>query len=76
MVTDTKQVARSILDVLGLPWDERCLVPHTNPYPVETASNWQVRQPIYAESVARWKHYEKHLEPLIRLLGGATSNSG
>ena len=29
-------------------------------------SDVQVRQPIYTSAVARWKHYEKHLEPLKR----------
>jgi len=31
---------------------------------VSTPSRWQVRQPIYGSSVSRWRHYEKHLEPL------------
>jgi LPS sulfotransferase NodH len=64
MIANTEKVARSILDVLGLPWDERCLAPHTNPYAIETASKWQVRQPIYRHAVERWRHYEKHLTPL------------
>jgi tetratricopeptide (TPR) repeat protein len=34
--------------------------------PVKTASLWQVRQPIYKTSKAKWKRYEKHLAPLIR----------
>ncbi len=75
MVADTERIARTILDRMGLSWDERCLTPHTNPYPIETASNWQVRQPIYGDSVARWKHYEKHLAPLRRILGSAASSS-
>ncbi|MGH7941750.1 MAG: sulfotransferase family protein, partial [Limisphaerales bacterium] len=64
MVLNTEKTARQILDFLGLDWDERCLSPHTNPAPVETASEWQVRQPIYARSVGRWRHYEKYLGPL------------
>jgi tetratricopeptide (TPR) repeat protein len=63
MVMNTKQTARKALDLLGLEWDERCLSPHTNPCAVETASQWQVRQPIYHQSVGRWRHYETHLEP-------------
>jgi tetratricopeptide (TPR) repeat protein len=63
MVTQTETVARSLLEFLGLDWDERCLSPHTNPAPVETASKWQVRQPIYTRSVERWRRYEKHLAP-------------
>ena len=31
---------------------------------VRTASNAQVRRPIYKDSVKLWKKYEKQLEPL------------
>jgi tetratricopeptide (TPR) repeat protein len=64
MVLNTEPMARTTLDFLGLEWDERCLAPHTNPCAVETASQWQVRQPIYSQSVERWRHYEKQLAPL------------
>ena len=68
MILKTEQTARAVLDFLGLEWDQRCLAPHTNPSPVETASQWQVRQPIYNNSVQRWRHYEKHLGPLKEAL--------
>jgi tetratricopeptide (TPR) repeat protein len=68
MVLRTEKLARRTLDFLGLQWDERCLAPHTNPCAVETASNWQVRQPIYTQSVERWRHYEKNLTPLKAVL--------
>lgn len=76
MVADTEGVARATLRSLGLDWDERCLSPHTNPYAVDTASNWQVRQPIYGQSVQRWRHYEKHLTPLIEMLQLTQGHSG
>jgi hypothetical protein len=74
MILNTESATRRMLDFLGLDWDERCLSPHTNPCPVETASQWQVRQPIYRQSIARWRHYEKHLSPLkeMLLLAGQT----
>jgi hypothetical protein len=28
-----------------------------------------VRQPVYTSSVERWRHYEKHLGPLLEALG-------
>jgi len=65
MVTDTKRTTQLTLDFLGLGWDERCLEPQNNPCAVETASQWQVRQPIYRESIERWRHYEKHLVDLL-----------
>lgn len=67
-VLNTEPVARRVIDFLGLEWDERCLAPHTNPHPVESASQWQVRQPIYRHSLERWRHYEKHLGPLKEAL--------
>jgi hypothetical protein len=71
MVMKTEESARKTLEFLGLEWDERCLAPHTNPCAVETASQWQVRQPIYSQSLGRWRHYEKHLTPLKEMLSAA-----
>jgi len=68
MIVNTEQTARQMLDFLGLEWDEHCLAPHTNPCAVETASQWQVRQQIYGLSLERWRHYEKHLDPLKEML--------
>jgi tetratricopeptide (TPR) repeat protein len=68
MILKTGPTARAVLDFLGLDWDARCLAPHTNPSPVETASQWQVRQPIYHNSLKRWRHYEKYLGPLKEAL--------
>jgi len=68
VIRNTEPVARRMLDWLGLEWSERCLAPHTNPCAVETASQWQVRQPIYRHSLGRWRHYEKHLAPLMEML--------
>ena len=67
-VNNTEQVARRALDFLGLEWDARCLAPHTNPCAIESASHWQVRRPIYRQSLSRWRHYEPHLGPLIESL--------
>jgi predicted Zn-dependent protease len=33
--------------------------------PIKTASVWQVRQPLYATSKARWQRYQQYLKPLI-----------
>jgi len=68
MVTDTEGQARRLLDHLGLPWDERCLDFHRNKRVVKTASIAQVRKPIYRSSIARWKHFETHLSPLLDIV--------
>nr|WP_225561710.1 tetratricopeptide repeat-containing sulfotransferase family protein [Rhodanobacter sp. DHB23] len=68
MVADTEGQARRLLDYLGLPWDARCLDFHRNGRIVRTASIAQVRKPIYRSSVARWKHFEAHLAPLLEIV--------
>lgn len=70
MVTDLRGQAGRMLEFLGLPWDERCMGFHENRRFVATASNAQVRQPIYDRSVGRWLHYQAHLAPLRAALAG------
>jgi len=67
-VANPEQEARRMVTYLGLPWDPSCLNFHENKRTVRTASVTQVRKPIYSSSVARWKHFEKHLGPLIDIL--------
>ena len=69
LVENTEAQARRIIDYLELPWDERCLDFHRNTRRVGSASAAQVRKPVYQTSVARWKHFEKHLAPLEQSLG-------
>jgi hypothetical protein len=70
MVADQEGQSRRLIDFLGLPWDAACLEFHRTQRPVMTASAWQVRQPIYTESVGRWRHYQRHLGPLLEVLAG------
>lgn len=67
-VANPEHEARRMLTYLDLPWDPSCLKFHENRRTVRTASVTQVRKPIYSSSVARWKHFEKHLGPLISIL--------
>jgi hypothetical protein len=68
MVSDLEGQTRRLLDYIGLPWDPACLKFYENKREVSTASVMQVRQPIYNTSVARWKHFQKHLAPLLDTL--------
>jgi len=68
MVADQEGQSRRLIEFLGLPWDPACLEFHRTRRPVMTASVWQVRQPIYSRSVGRWRHYERHLAPLLDAL--------
>jgi hypothetical protein len=63
LVEDFAPQVRRILDFCGLEWDENCLNFHENPRVVLTASNAQVRRPIYRESLRRAAAYGELLAP-------------
>jgi Sulfotransferase family len=64
LVASPEEKSRELIAFCGLDWDPRCLQFYENERAVFTASNWQVRQPIYQSSVARWQRYDKFLGPL------------
>ncbi|MDP1703064.1 MAG: sulfotransferase [Aestuariivirga sp.] len=59
---------RNILNFLGLPWEDACLKFNEREVTVKTFSRLQVRNPINTGSVARWRNYEKHLQPIMAVL--------
>ena len=65
MVQDLEAGSRRLIAFLGLDWDPACLEFHKTDRTVLTASQWQVRQPLYTSSVGRWRLYRKHLGPLL-----------
>jgi tetratricopeptide (TPR) repeat protein len=67
LVANQELWTRKILDFIGLEWDERCLEFHKTTREVATASYWQVRQKMNADSVRRWRRYEKFISPLLTL---------
>lgn len=68
MIGDQERVTRGLIDFAGLEWDDACLSFHESERTVMTLSYDQVTRPIYRDSVARWKRYEKHLGPLLEAL--------
>jgi hypothetical protein len=71
VVADLERQARRIVAHCGLEWDARCLQFQETDRRVFTASASQVRQPIYRDSVGRWRVYAAHLSPLREALGPA-----
>jgi hypothetical protein len=55
------RVLRRLVDVIGLPWDEHCVV--------ATADGSPVRLALGRDAPGRWRHYEKYLGPLREALG-------
>jgi len=70
VVDNLEEQARRLIDYCGLPWDDRCLSFHETRRPIATASNVQVRRPIYRTSLERWRRYEVYLQPLLAELEG------
>lgn len=64
LVEDVQGWAQRIISHLGLPWEDGVLSFQELDRAVKTASVWQVRQPVYNTSKAKWKRYESHLQPL------------
>jgi hypothetical protein len=71
LVDDLEGTVRSLLAYCGLPYEEECLRFYRNDRIVRTASSEQVRQPVYADAVEHWRHFEPWLGPLKEALGTA-----
>ena len=50
-------VVRTMLDHVGVAWDEACLKFHEHAAGVRTASYAQVARPLYDSSVFRYRNY-------------------
>lgn len=68
LIADQRAETERLLDHCGLDWEDGCLAFERNTAAVATASAVQVREPLYARAVGRWRRYEQELQPLIRLL--------
>ena len=75
MVADPEGESRAMLSWLGLDWQERCLQFHRSSTAVHTASVSQVRQPIYRDSVEKWRKFGHHLQPLQQALESVSQAS-
>jgi tetratricopeptide (TPR) repeat protein len=68
VVVDLEGQVRRLLAHCGLPFEESCLRFYESGRRVNTASAEQVRQPIYGDAVAYWRHYESKLDELRQIL--------
>lgn len=64
LVASQEQETRRLLDHCGLRWNEGCLHFEDNRSAVATPSAAQVRQPLNADAVGKWRRYEQELEPV------------
>lgn len=68
LVRDPKRIGAAAAAFCGLPWNDAAVDIQHNRSVSLTASASQVRRPIYGTSSGRWRHYERHLGPLISTL--------
>jgi tetratricopeptide (TPR) repeat protein len=70
VVRDFEGEARRIVAFCGLEWDPACLRFHQVRRRVRTASNVQVRQPLYTGSIGRARPFAAQLAPFADALAG------
>ncbi|MDR3509671.1 MAG: sulfotransferase [Caulobacteraceae bacterium] len=75
LVEDLEGWTRRLLDHCGLAWEEACLRYYESKRAVRSASVTQVRQPIYRDSMGRWKPFAHRLGPLFEAMGRETPSS-
>jgi hypothetical protein len=75
MVGDLEGESRRLVLGCRLAWEPACLQFHQTRRPVRTASVAQVRQPVYARSVGRWRNYAEALAPLFAALEGVCAGA-
>ncbi|MBV9570993.1 MAG: sulfotransferase [Alphaproteobacteria bacterium] len=69
LVADPRTEVVSLLDYLGLPFEEGCLSFHETERALTTVSSEQVRKPIYQGANDEWHNFEPWLGPLKSALG-------
>ncbi len=67
-IIDFDATLRRVLAFLDLPWDPACERFFEQERTVRTASREQVRQPINARGVGRWRAYAAQLAPMLNEL--------
>jgi tetratricopeptide (TPR) repeat protein len=64
IIKDQAAASRDIIRFVGLPWEDDVMRFHESPAPSATASAVQVRRPVYASSVGKWRRHAERLAPL------------
>lgn len=68
MIRDQEGTVRRVLEFCDMPWDPKVLSFYETPRAVYTASQLQVRRPVYSASLDKWHTYMEGLFPLLRSL--------
>ena len=65
VVANPEREMRKLTDTLELAWEPGCASPQAGDNAISTASVWQARQPVYRDSVGRWRNYADQLAPFM-----------
>jgi hypothetical protein len=76
IVEDQASALRQMLAFIGEPFDASCLDFHENRRYARTASYAQVAERLYDRSRYRYRHYLRHLDPVIPMLRPAIERLG
>jgi hypothetical protein len=68
LVSDLDTEAKALASFLQLEFDPAMLSPHRQQRAVTTASNLQVRKPVYTSSVGKWKNYQTQFQTVVDML--------
>jgi len=68
LVGDFEAQVRGLLEFCDLPFEAACVRFEENTAPVATASAVQVREPINARALGRWRRYRPGLDAALRIL--------
>jgi sulfotransferase family protein len=69
LIAEPETEIRRLVEYLGLPFEEGCLRFYANNRAFDSASNEQVRTPIFRDGIERWRNYDEWLGPLRDALG-------
>jgi hypothetical protein len=64
-VKDFDATLNRVLDFIDLPYDSNCEKFYEQESRVRTVSRRQVREPVNARGLGRWRNFERELQPLI-----------
>lgn len=68
LVSNLETQVYKLTDFLNIPFVEAMLTPHLQERAVVTASNVQVRKPVYTSSIGNWENYRSQLADSIQVL--------
>jgi hypothetical protein len=69
LVRDPRARIADLLRDIGLEFDHACTKFYEQDRPILTASHAQVRRPMNASAIDRWRHYAEWLGPIHDLCG-------